>query len=324
VKRRDFIAGLGSAAAWPVVVRAQQVLPLVGVLKTRSEDDQEDSVERDAFEKGLAKFGWVAGRNVTIDYRAGAGDDGRIRALGAELVGKRPQVIVVRGTQASIIVKRLTASIPIVFLNVADPVESGLVASFPHPGGNATGFASVEFSGKWFGVLKEIAPNVTRVMLLYSPENPNWIGYQRALMAVASTLSIDVTASAVTTADEIERAFQSFGLQPGGGVVTVPSGFLGVNRERIAALAMLHRLPAIFPYRYFTASGGLVSYGSDTVDLMRQAASYVDRILKGEAPSDLPVQAPTKFEFVINLKTAKSLGLTIPETLLATADEVIQ
>jgi putative ABC transport system substrate-binding protein len=200
------------------------------------------------------------------------------------------------------------------------------VASFAHPGGNVTGFASVEFSlgGKWLSVLKSIAPDVTRAMLLYSPDNPNWVGYRRAITAGSAALSVEVTASPVTTVDEIERAYESFARQPGGGVIAVPSAFLGGQRERLAALAIRHRLPAIYPYRYFAASGGLVSYGSDTVDLYRQAASYVDRILHGEKPSDLPVQAPTKFELVVNLKTAKALGLAIPETLLATADEVIQ
>jgi putative ABC transport system substrate-binding protein len=290
-----------------------------------SEDDPEIRSEREAFEQALAKLGWSAGR-VAIDFRYGGGDDARIRAAAAELVDRRPQVIVVRGTQTAIILKRQTSSIPIVFLNVADPVESGLVESFSHPGGNVTGFASVEFSlgGKWLSVLRGIAPNVTRAMLLYSPDNPNWVGYQRAITAGSAALSVDVTASPVTTAAEIERAYELFGRQPGGGVIIVPSAFLGGQRERIAALAVRHRLPAIYPYKYFASSGGLVSYGSDTVELYRQAASYVDRILKGEKPSDLPVQAPTKFELVINLKAAKALGLTIPETLLATADEVIQ
>jgi putative tryptophan/tyrosine transport system substrate-binding protein len=266
------------------------------------------------------------GRNLSIDYRAAGGDEARIRELAADIVSRRPRVIVARGTQASVILKRQTDRIPIVFHSVADPVENGLVASFSHPGGNATGFTSVEFSlgGKWLSILKSIAPNVTRVMLLYNPYNPNWTGYQHALLAAASTLSIDVTVSAVRTAAEIERAFATFGGQPGGAVITVPSPFINVTRERIALLAIRHRLPAIYAYRYFALSGGLISYGADDVDVVRQAASYVNRILRGEKPSDLPVQAPTKLELVINLNSARALGLTIPETLLATADEVIQ
>jgi putative ABC transport system substrate-binding protein len=323
MRRREFIAGLGSAA-WPLVARAQQ--PSIGVLMGRGEDDPEIGSEHKAFEQTLARFGWVVGRNIEVEYRTAGGDDARVRAFAQELVGKLPSVIVVYGTQASVVLKGQTGSIPIVFLNVADPVGSGLAASIPHPGGNFTGFTLLEFSlgGKWLSVLKEIAPHLTRVMFLYNPDNSNWMGYQHAIKEAAAALPVEVTAAAVSTVAGIASSLASFGREPGGGVIVVPSGFLTANREQVTALVIQHRLPTVYPYKYYAKSGGLISYGSDTVDLYRRAASYVDRILKGEKPGELPFQAPTKFELVINLKTAKALGLTIPETLLATADEVIQ
>jgi putative ABC transport system substrate-binding protein len=328
MRRRTFIAGLGSAAAWPLAARAQPIdrVPSVGFLMGRAEDDPENRAERDAFEQGLAKLGWIAGGDIHIEYRWSSGDDARIRSLAAELVAKSPRVIVTYGTQAALILKQQTSVIPIVFLNVADPIESGLVASFAHPGGNVTGFTALEFSlgGKWLSLLKEISPRTTRVLVLYTPDNSNWTGYLRAIEAAASSLSVNVTASATISAEEIERAVEAFGRSPEGGIIVVPSGLMGVNRDMIASLAIRHRLPSIYPYRYYAVSGGLVSYGSDTVDLYRRAPSYVDRILKGEKPGDLPIQAPTKFEFVVNLMAAKAIGITVPQPLQLLADEVIE
>jgi putative tryptophan/tyrosine transport system substrate-binding protein len=327
MRRREFIAGLG-AAAWPVVVRAQQRddVPKVGYLDTLEVDDPEGQRERETFAQALARAGWTADR-IFIDFRSAGGEDARIRQVSTELLVDRPRVILVRGTQASIIVKAQTTNVPIVFTNVADPVGNGLVTSLSHPGENVTGFASVEFSlgGKWLGLLKQIAPDLKRVLFLYSRDNPNWHGYLSSITAAAQVVSVRVNATAVARPEDFASALETFSrLGGGGGVINAPSALLAVHRDQVAASAIQYRLPTIFPYRYYAVSGGLLSYGSDGIDLYRQAAAYVDRILRGERTTNLPVQMPTKLLLVANLKTAKALGLTIPETLLATADEVIQ
>jgi putative tryptophan/tyrosine transport system substrate-binding protein len=328
MRRREFITLLGGAAtAWPRAARAQQPnqVKRIGWLGTDEKDPLAQAIAR-TFDQEMARLGWSEGQNIRVDRRGASGDDKRIRGFVAELVGKVPDVILVQGTQATAILKQQTSTIPIVFVNVADPVASGFVASFAHPAGNITGFTSVEYSiaGKWISILKDIAPGVTRTMVLYYPDNSNWAGYLRSIEAAAPALSVNVNAAGAVTSDEIVRQIEAFARKPGGGMVVLPGGLMGVNREKIAALAVRHRMPAIYPYGYFATSGGLASYGSDTVGLYRRAASYVDRILKGEKSGDLPVQAPTKFEFVINLKTAKALGLEIPPNVLALADEVIE
>jgi putative tryptophan/tyrosine transport system substrate-binding protein len=332
MRRRAFIAGLGGAAAssamWPRASRAQQAsrMPLIGFITSGSEGDAQTRADHAAFTEMLAKLGWTDGRNVTIAYRWDSADDGRVGAAAAGLVSESADVIVVTGTPATAVLKRQTSLIPIVFVTVADPVASGFVASFAHPGGNITGFTSVEFSfaGKWLSLLKDIVPGIANVMVLYSPQNPNWTGYLGTIEAAAQALHVTIRAAPVATAAAIAPEIEAFARRPGAGMLVVPSGLTVTNREMIAALAVRHHLPAIYPYRYFAASGGLASYGSDATDLYRRAAQYVDRILRGAKPGDLPVQAPTKFEFVINLKAAKAIGLMVPEPVLLLADEVIE
>jgi putative ABC transport system substrate-binding protein len=331
MRRREFIAGLGGGAAscalWPLAARAQQSdrLPLIAALVTSS-DYPENRAELSAFEEALVRFGWVAGRNVRIEYRFNEGDDARIRSSAAEVAGKAPSVILVRGTQAAVILRQKTSTIPVVFLDVTDPVASGLAATFAVPGGNMTGFTAIEFSvaGKWLGILKDVAPRISRVMFLYNPDNPNWTGYLHGLMAAAPTIGASIAPAAAKSTEEIALAMEAFGRDPDGGVIVVPSGLMGYNRDRIVDLAIRHRLPAVYPFRYYAVSNGLVSYGSDPTDLYRRAASYVDRILKGEKPGDLPIQAPIKFELVLNLKAAKAIGITVPDSLQLLADEVIE
>jgi putative ABC transport system substrate-binding protein len=327
MRRREFITLLGGATAWPLAARAQQQnqVKQIGWLGTDERDPLTQTIAQ-AFDQEMAKLGWTVGQNIRVDRRGAPGDDSRIRGYVAELVGKIPDIILVQGTQATAILKQQTSTIPIVFVNVADPVASGFVASFAHPGGNITGFTSVESSlaGKWLSILKDIAPGVSRAMVLYYPDNSNWVGYLRSIEAAAPPLGVNVSAARAVTSDEITRQMETFAREPGGGMIVLPSGLMAVNREVITSLAVRHRLPAIYPYGYYATSGGLASYGSNFVDLYRQAASYVDRILKGEKPADLPVQAPTKFELVVNIKTAKAIGLMIPEAFLLRADEVIE
>jgi putative ABC transport system substrate-binding protein len=325
MRRREFMAGLAGAATWTFAARAQQAaaMPVIALIGTNSESDDRLRAEHAAFAEALAKLGWTDGRNVAIAYRWGDASDDRIRAAVAELA---PDAIVVTGSEVTAILKRQTSRIPIVFVNVADPIANGFVASFSHPGGNITGFTSMEFSfaGKWLSLLKDIAPGVANVMVLYSPQNSNWTGYLRTIEAAAQVLHVTIRTAPVAAADGIARDIEAFARGPGAGMIVLPSGPTIANRETIAALAARHHLPAMYPYRYFAASGGLASYGSDTIDLYRRAAQYVDRILRGAKPGDLPVQAPTKFEFVINLKVAKAIGLTVPEPVLLLSDEVIE
>jgi putative ABC transport system substrate-binding protein len=325
--RREFITLLGSAAAWPLAARAQQRerMRRIGVLMNFTSDDPVSQDRLAAFVQGLQELGWTVGRNLQIDYRWGAGNVERYRTFAAELVALTPDVLVTAGAPAVEALQRATRTVPIVFTNVTDPVGGGLVASLARPGGNTTGLTLSEYglSGKWLELLKEIAPRVTRAAVLRDPVAVG-IGQFAAIQAIAPSLQMELSPVDVRDASEIERAVTAFADRPNGGLIATASASTAIHRELIIALATRHKLPAVYPFRYYVTSGGLISYGPDTVDQYRLAARYVDRILKGEKPADLPVQAPTKFETVLNLKTAKTLGLTVPETLLARADEVIE
>jgi putative ABC transport system substrate-binding protein len=328
MKRREFIAGLGSAAAWPLAARAQQLerMRRIGVLQPNSESDPESQLRRAAFVDGLQKFGWTEGTDVMIHYRWAGGDADRIRLYATELTGMRPDVIWTSGALSLLPLKRATRTVPIVFTAVYDPVGSGFVVSLTRPGGNITGFTLGEFSmgGKILEVLKEVAPQVSRVAVILNLEQPPHVAMWRSIEATAPSFGVRSTAADVQGPDEIERAIEAFAREPNGGLIVLPGPVTVVHRELIIALVARHHLPAAYGYRFFVTGGGLVSYGVDPVDQSRQAAGYVDRILKGEKPADLPVQQPTKFELAINLKTAKALGLTIPDSILARANEVIE
>jgi putative ABC transport system substrate-binding protein len=327
IKRRKFIAGLGSVAAWPVVARAQQGerVRRIGVLLPAAADDPEYQARYGAFLQRLALLGWTIGRNVRIDTRWAMVNATEIPNSAAELTALAPDVILANGAVTVGPLLQLTRTVPIVFAGVADPVGAGLVDSLARPGGNATGFMTFEFntSGKWLELLKQVAPSVTRVAILRST-TPGPTAQFGVIQVVAASLKVEITPVNPSDAEEIERAVAAFARAPNGGLIVTTSAAGTVNRTLIIALAARHKLPAVYPIRYFVAGGGLISYGPNMIDQYRSAAGYVDRILKGEKLADLPVQVPTKYETLINLKTAKALGLTIPETLLATADEVIQ
>ena len=330
MRRRDFIGLVGGAAvAWPLVARAQEPerLRRIGVLVASPADDAESQARVAAFKEGLAQLGWTEGRNVRIDTRWATTNADDLRKHAAELAASTPDVLVgASGTTTVAALLQATRTVPIVFAIVVDPVGAGFVASLARPGGNATGFTMFEYgmSGKWLELLKQIAPGVTRAAVLRDPAIASGIGQFGAIQAVAPSLRVELSPVDVRDAPEIERAVTAFaGIENGGLVVTAsPSGT--VHRELIIALAARHKLPAVYWQRFYRASGGLMSYGPDLLDQYRRAAGYVDRILKGEKPADLPVQAPTKYELVINLKTAKALGLNVPQSLLARADEVIE
>jgi putative ABC transport system substrate-binding protein len=328
MKRREFILALGGAAAWPLAARAQQGEPMrrVGALMSTAADDPEGQARIAAFQQGLQQFGWTIGRNVRIDSRWPAGDSERIRRYAAELVALSPDVILATGSAAAGPLLQATRTVPIVFVIVPDPVGAGLVNSLARPGGNATGFIQFEYaiSGKWLELLKEIAPRVTRAAVLRDPAITGGIGQFGAIQAVAPSLGVEVSPVNVRDAGEIERAIADFARSPNGGLIITGSALAVVHRHLVITLAAKHQLPAVYFQRTFVADGGLISYGADVVDQYRRAASYVDRILKGEKPADLPVQAPTKYELVINLKSAKALGLEIPSSVLARANEVIE
>ena len=329
MRRREFITLLGGAAAvWPLAARAQQVdrVRRIGVLMGADEGDPEAQRYIKAFLLRLQELGWVHGRNVQIDYRWGGADSDRIRTYAGELVGLKPDVILAQTSLVMPPLQRETRTIPIVFMQINDPVESGMVASMAHPGGNITGFTSFELTvgGKWLEMLKEIAPSVTRVAVILNPVQSPQVAILRAIEAVAPSVGVPVTVAGVQDAAGIERAVSAFARESNGGLIVLPNPVTIGNRKLIIALAARHRLPAVYAYRYFVTDGGLMSYGVDLADLYRRAAGYVDRILKGEKPADLPVQAPTKYELVINLKTAKALGLAVPPSVLTRADEVIE
>jgi putative tryptophan/tyrosine transport system substrate-binding protein len=331
MRRREVIALFGGAAAAllrPVAARAQQNggLRRVGVLIGTAESDLESKRRVDALVGGLHDAGWIVGRNIRLDYRFSSADPDRMRRYAMEIVDLKPDVIVVHSNDFLAALLQAGRSIPTVFAQVGDPVGSGFVESLAHPGGNLTGFTTFEseIGGKWLQTLKEFAPSMTRALVLFDEKIVANRRYFHAAEAAASALGMTVTAAALQDPSEFENAIGSFGEGPTAGLVVLPSPLTGVNREQIIALAAKHRMPAIYAFRFFAASGGLLSYGVDTGDLYRRAASYVDRILNGAKPAELPVQQPTKFELVINLKTAKALGLDIPSALLTRADEVIE
>ena len=329
MKRRQFISLLGgAAAAWPLAARAQQGERMrhIGVLLPAAPDDAEFQARVGAFLQGLQQSGWSIGRNVRIDTRWATANAAEIRRHAAELAALAPDVILAHGTSAGRPALQATRTVPIVLAAVGDPVVSGLVDSLARPGGNATGFIAFEFSlaGKWLELLKEFAPGITRAAVLRDAALGSGTSQLAVIQAVAPSLRVEVSPVNVRDAGEIERAVAAFARSPNGGLIATGGGATTLHRQLIIALAARHKLPAVYYERAFVAAGGLISYGSNFVDQYRQAAQYVDRILKGEKPADLPVQAPTKYELVINLKTAKALGIEIPPTLLARADEVIE
>ena len=327
IGRRKFLATLGAAAAWPLAARAQQGerMRRICVLAPTAPDDAEAQTRFAALRQGLQRFGWIEGRNLQIDARWGAGDAGAIGSAATELAALAPDVIVASGSAAAAILQA-TRTVPIVFVSVPDPVGSGFVESLAQPGGNATGFIMFEYglSAKWLELLKEIAPGVTRAAVLRDPAIVAGIGQFAVIQSAASSVGVDVSAINMHDGAEIERAVTAFARRPNGGLILTASALAAIHRDLVVSLAARYKLPAVYITRYFVAGGGLVSYGPDFVDQYRRAAEYVDRILKGEKPADLPVQAPTKYELVINLKTAKALGLAMPDSLLARADEVIE
>jgi putative ABC transport system substrate-binding protein len=329
MKRRDFIKTIaGSTAAWPLAVRAQQNerKRRVGVLMGLAADDAESQDRISAFEQGLQQLGWTAGRNLQIDYRRGAGDSDATRKYAAELVALGPDVILASGGSVVAVLLQATRTVPIVFTQTPDPVAAGFVASLARPGGNATGFTASEYgvSSKWLELLKEIAPAVTRAAVLRDPNISAGIGQFALIQSVAPSFGVELSPVDVRDAGEIERGVTAFVRGSNSGLIVTSSALAAVHRTLIITLAARYRLPAIYSYRYFATDGGLISYGPDPIDQFRRAAGYVDRILKDEKPADLPVQAPTKYELAINLKTAKALGLAVPPTLLARADVVIE
>jgi putative ABC transport system substrate-binding protein len=329
MKRRDFINLVGGAAlAWPLAARAQQGerMRRVGVLMNQAVVDPNAQARFNAFTLGLRQMGWTEGSNVVIDVRWGAPDAERFRRDAAELVALKPDVMLAASGATMPAIVQATRTIPVVFLLMPDPVGSGFVESLARPGGNVTGFTPFEFgiSGKWLELLKELAPRVTRAAVLRDPADPAGIGQFGALRTAAPAVGIDVHPIDVRDPAAIERGINAVASAANGGLVVTGSAPAGAHRNLIIALAARHRLPAVYPYGYFAKDGGLIAYGPEQIDQYRRAASYVDRILKGEKPANLPVQAPTKYELVINLKTAKALGLTVPPSVLARADEVIE
>ncbi len=331
MRRREFIALLGSVIfAWPLAAWAQQAdrIRRIGVLIPFAESDADAQTQVIAFREQLQRLGWTDGSNVRIDYRWAVGEVGLIRTFAKELVELQPDVILARTTSVTTALLQETRTIPIVFVVVSDPVGDGFVASMARPGGNSTGFTNIEASlgGKWVELLKEINPRIARVAAMFNPKTAPGGGsyYMRLVEDAAASIPVKVIATPVQDVAEIEHAIEAFTREPNGGLLVMPDVTTAFNRDLIIALAARHRLPAVYGNRYYVTSGGLVSYGVDIVDMYRRAASYVDRILHGAKPSELPVQAPVKFELVINLRTAKALALTIPPQLLTRADEVIE
>ena len=332
-RRRQFISALGGAVvAWPFAAHAQQPKPVrrIGVLMTRAADDPEGRAYLGAFVQGLQEAGWAGGRNLEIDTRYAAGDAGLFRKYASELVALEPDVLLAPSTPAVAALQQASRTVPIVFVGISDPIGSGFVESFSRPGGNITGFTNFEATvgGKWLGLLKEIAPSIKHVSMLFSPETANAGAsggiYLQSIEAAAHVQSIELIASPVHNPADIDDVFAAIAKSPDGGLIIMPNAFTFANRERIVAQAAQYQIPAVYPLVMFVKAGGLLSYGVDAPDIYRRGASYVDRILKGEKPANLPVQEPIKFDLVINLKTAKALGLTVPTTLLTTADEVIE
>jgi putative tryptophan/tyrosine transport system substrate-binding protein len=331
VHRRDFLKFIaGSAASWPLAASAQQAgrTRRIGVLMAHAENDPEFRTYVSAFREGLEKFGWKDGRNVHIDFRWGALDDAEARQRAAkELIELQPEIILTQNTPPTASMLQQTRTIPIVFVIVADPVGSGFVQNLARPGGNATGFTIMEptITGKWLELLKEIAPRSKRAAFLFNPATTPFANiYLNPFKAAAASLGLEAIVATVHDRAEFDAVIAVQPREPNGGLIVMPDGFMNVHRAEIILLAARYRLPAVYPWRFFAEQGGLLSYGSEQGDLFRQATTYVDRILKGEKPADLPVQAPTEYKLVLNLKTAKALGLSVPLTLLDRADKVIE
>jgi putative ABC transport system substrate-binding protein len=331
VKRRDFIALIsGAAAAWPLAARAQQRerMRRIGVLMTLAESDRQGQTRIAAFREGLQKLGWTEGGNIRIDYRwAAPSDAGSMQLSAKELIALQPDLILSQNTPTTAALLQQTRTVPVVFAVVSDPVGSGFAASFPRPGGNLTGFSNIEDSqgGKWLELLKEIAPPINRVAFLFNPATaPYAKSYLSPFKAAAASLAVEAIVAPIRDKSELESVIAATARAANGGLIVMTDSFMTTHSAEITALAARYRLPAVYPFRYFVEVGGLLSYGNDVLDSFRRAATYADRILKGAKPSELPVQAPVKFELVINLKTAKALGLDVPATLLARADEVIE
>ena len=331
MKRREFITLLGgTAVAWPLAARAQQPerMRLIGVLMGYAESDSEAQAQIAAFRDGLQKLGWIEGRNTRIDTRwATPTNAAAMQRFAVELVALQPEVILASTTPTTTALLQQTRTIPIVFATVGDPIGSGFVASFPRPGGNVTGFVTIEGSlgGKWLELLKEIAPHVNRVAFLLNPATATYAEfYLNAFKAAAASVAVEAIAAPVHDRSEFDTVIAAQAREPNSGLIVLADAFTVAHRVEITSLAARYRLPAIYPFRLFVEVGGLLSYGVDLTDNFRRAATYIDRILKGEKPSELPVQAPTKYELIINLKTAKALGLTVPHNLLVLAEEVIE
>jgi len=329
MRRREFVILLsGAAAAWPLPAQAQQTEQIrrIGVLMNVAPSDPEGQPAVMAFQHAIQQLGWSDGRNVRFDIRWGENDVERDRKYAAELVALAPDVILASGTLSLLALQRITRTLPIAFVRVSDPVGAGVVDALARPGGNVTGFMNFEYtlSGKWLELLRQTVPRLTHAAVLRDAANPAGVAQFGAIQATAQSLGVDVSPINVSDASEIERAIAAFASSTNGGLIATPSAGVSVHHELIVTLAARYKLPAVYSERFNVVGGGLISYGPDSIDQFRRAAGYVDRILKGEKPADLPVQAPTKFELVINLKTAKALGLAIPQSLITTADEVIE
>jgi putative tryptophan/tyrosine transport system substrate-binding protein len=331
MNRRGFIAALSGAATWPIAVRAQQVdrMRLIGVLMAYAENDPEGQAWVAAFREQLQKLGWVEGRNIQIAARWATPNVEAMQRFAKELVALHPDLILSQGTPTTAALLQHTRTIPIIFANIADPVGSGFVESFSRPGGNATGFVAHSFeptmAGKWLELLKEIAPRVSRVAFLFNPATATYFEYYtKPFKAAAPSFGVEAIAAPVHDRSELESTFAAQAREPNGSLIVMPDSFTNAHSLEITSLAARYRLPAVYPYRLYAQVGGLLAYGNDVSDNYRRAAGYVDRILKGEKPSELPVQSPVKFELVINLKTVRALGLEVPPTLLSRADEVIE
>lgn len=328
MRRREFLGLVGGLTACPLLANAQPAarMPRIGILSGGAEGDPQVRRYLDALDAGLRQLGWLAGRTIQVETRWARGDLGRARSLAAELVGTSPALIVATGTEPVLALHEATATVPIVFINVTDPVAGGFVASLARPSGNITGFMPFEYDigGKWLGLLKEMSPGLTRAAMLGDPVNHNFKGFKTAFETAAQSLSIEPVSIAVHGADDIDRGIAAFAAEAGGGLIVTAATFSNVHRDRIVQLANGRKLPAIYWNRFQVAAGGLMSYGPDTPELYRSAASYVDRILKGEKPADLPVQGPTRVELLINARTAKAIDLVVPPSLLARADEVME